>query len=73
MIGTTRCRILRALDHATSTSKLADRLGVSLSSVSRQTAVLRRSGMVTSIRHGPAVLHVRTELGTAVLCGELPS
>jgi DNA-binding transcriptional ArsR family regulator len=50
-------------------SSLAHRLGISLPSVSRHTTVLRRAGLVTSLRQGPAVLHTRTELGTAVLRG----
>ncbi|MFE7412099.1 ArsR/SmtB family transcription factor [Streptomyces laurentii] len=69
LLGSTRAALLHeaaSLACAT-TSELADATGVSLPSVSRQLAVLRESGLVTSRRDGKRVIHATTPLGCRLL------
>jgi DNA-binding MarR family transcriptional regulator len=56
-------------DGACTTSELADRSGSSTSSASQHAAVLRAAGLVVTRRHGSAVLHTLTPLGTRFLDG----
>jgi DNA-binding transcriptional ArsR family regulator len=70
LLGRTRAECLRALLVSRSTSELATLLGISVGSASKQAAILRETGLVTSNRQGPAVLHTTTPLGTALLVGE---
>ncbi|HEX6352914.1 winged helix-turn-helix domain-containing protein [Actinophytocola sp.] len=70
LLGRTRAECLRALLVSRSTSELATLLGISVGSASKQAAILRDTGLVTSNRQGPAVLHTTTPLGTALLIGE---
>lgn len=69
LIGATRAAALRVLDTGlgTTTTELARRLHTSPASASRHTQVLRDAGLITTHRHGTAVLHTRTPLGTALL------
>lgn len=70
LLGATRGAVLRSIAHGATTTQLARVLHVSVSSVSRQAAVLRDAGLVASHRHDQAVLHSLTPLGTAVLANE---
>jgi DNA-binding transcriptional ArsR family regulator len=70
LVGRTRAECLRALLVPRTTSELAERLGISVGSASKQAAILRDAGLVTSDRRGAAVLHTTTALGTALLTGE---
>jgi DNA-binding transcriptional ArsR family regulator len=69
LLGPTRAAVLRALDTELTTSALAARTSTSPSSVSRHTAVLRRSGLITTWRSGTSVLHMRTVLGNDLAHG----
>ena len=66
LIGRTRAVLLRALARPATTTGLAARCGVPLSTVSDHLAVLRRAGLVTTARTGRSLLHRRTPLGTAL-------
>jgi len=66
LLGATRAEVLLATRHGATTTELADRLGTSLGSVSRHTAVLREAGLITTCRQGQSVLHTTTPLGTAL-------
>ncbi|MFJ6569619.1 ArsR/SmtB family transcription factor [Streptomyces sp. NPDC091292] len=67
LIGRTRARVLAGLRHPAGTTALAERVGVSPSTASEHTAVLRDAGLVSTTRIGGAVLHALTPLGAALL------
>ncbi len=69
LLGTTRATLLRALDEPSTTSALAARHGLALSSVSTHLHILRDAGALTSRRDGQRVLYERTPLGAALLSG----
>ncbi|WP_409495299.1 ArsR/SmtB family transcription factor [Amycolatopsis sp. cmx-11-12] len=71
LLGRTRAESLGALRVPRTTSKLASCLGTSIGTASKQAAVLREAGLVTSVRQGGAILHHLTRLGTALLAAEL--
>jgi hypothetical protein len=50
-------------------SELAQHLGTSISTGSKQTTVLREAGLITSIRADGSVVHARTAMGRALLIG----
>ncbi|MET8340777.1 winged helix-turn-helix domain-containing protein [Streptosporangium canum] len=66
LLGPTRARVLRcvAATNDCTTSELARRTGISLSSASAHAQVLRRAGLITSTRHANMVIHQVTHLGT---------
>ncbi|GGR66562.1 transcriptional regulator [Streptomyces aureoverticillatus] len=67
LLGHTRAAVLQALGDDPTTTELAHRAGVSLSSASEHAAVLRGAGLVASVRQSNAVRHVLTPLGAALL------
>nr|WP_241267416.1 winged helix-turn-helix domain-containing protein [Streptomyces scabichelini] len=67
LLGHTRAAVLQALGGDPTTTELARRAGVSLSSASEHAAVLRGAGLVSSVRQSNAVRHVLTPLGSALL------
>ncbi|MFE9253614.1 helix-turn-helix domain-containing protein [Streptomyces sp. NPDC006879] len=67
LVGHTRSVVLRAIGDGATTSELARRAGVSLASASQHACVMREAGLVTTLRHGNAVLHTVTPLGAALL------
>lgn len=69
LVGHTRSVVLRAIGDGATTSELARRAGVSLASASQHACVMREAGLVTTLRHGNAVLHTVTPLGAALLKG----
>lgn len=71
LVGRTRAAALRALTATCTTGQLAARLGVSSAAASQHTAVLRRSGLITTHRVRNSVLHTVTPLGMALLGGRL--
>lgn len=72
LLGATRAAILDSLDSGRTTTELADLMRLSLSTVSRHTAVLREAGVVDSRRRAQSVVHTRTALGDALLEGRVP-
>lgn len=70
LLGRTRATLLESVAHGTfSTTELARRTAAALATVSQQTAILRVAGLITSRRHGQAILHSITPLGHALLNG----
>lgn len=69
LLGRTRAECLRLLVEPRTTTELADRLSISMGAASKQAAVLRASGLVTSDRRGKAVVHNVTTLGIALMVG----
>ncbi|WP_067466496.1 ArsR/SmtB family transcription factor [Actinomadura macra] len=67
LLGATRAAVLQELHRPSSTTQLADRVFVSLPSISQHTAVLRRAGLITTQRVGPAVMHSLTPLGAQLI------
>lgn len=69
LVGGPRASLLRALAAPRGTTPLAAQVGLSLSSTSEHTAILRNAGLITSTRSGRHVLHSLTPLGRSVLAG----
>ncbi|MBC9727077.1 helix-turn-helix transcriptional regulator [Streptomyces sp. TRM68367] len=67
LVGRTRAAALRALTSSCTTSQLADLLGISSAGASQHTAVLRESGLITTMRNRNTVVHTVTPLGMALL------
>jgi DNA-binding transcriptional ArsR family regulator len=63
LIGRTRAALLTALAAPASTTGLAARTGIPVSSVSEHLGVLRANGLVSTTRTGRFLLHHRTTLG----------
>jgi DNA-binding transcriptional ArsR family regulator len=71
LLGRTRATVLRLIadDPSSGTGDIARHLDCSPATVSEHTAVLRDSGLITTVRDGQGVQHAVTDLGTAVLRG----
>ena len=67
LIGKTRAELLTALADPASTTGLAARTGVPVSSVSDHLAVLRAAGLVATTRTGRYLTHQRTILGATLV------
>jgi hypothetical protein len=67
LLGATRAAVLVATACGDSTSHLADRLDVSVASVSQHLTTLRTAGLVRSTRRARAVHHDLTPLGVQLL------
>ncbi|MFF7390892.1 ArsR/SmtB family transcription factor [Streptomyces scabiei] len=67
LLGTTRAAILRAGATGCTTTEAARRAGVTPTTASHHTAVLRDAGLMASHRHANTVLHTLTPLGAALL------
>jgi DNA-binding transcriptional ArsR family regulator len=71
LLGANRAAILTALDAPTTTTALAHRHDLAMSSVSVHLGVLRDAGLLASRRYGHQVLYERTPLGIAMATGGL--
>jgi DNA-binding transcriptional ArsR family regulator len=67
LLGETRAAVLTTLRTPLSTSDLADRVGVSLSSASQHATVLRDAGLIRTVRDGQKVTHSLTLKGMTLL------
>jgi len=67
VLGQTRESVLLAIRHSCSTTELAVRVGVSVSSASEHATALRAAGLIQTERHGQRVRHSLTALGRALL------
>lgn len=67
LLGTTRTGILRAAATGATTSEAARHAGVTPTTASHHTTVLRDAGLITSHRHANTVLHALTPLGASLL------
>lgn len=63
LIGATRAAVLDSLTSPINTTDLARKLSVSVPAASRHTTVLRRAGLISSIRRGQSLQHYPTSLG----------
>jgi DNA-binding transcriptional ArsR family regulator len=70
LLGHTRAAVLLTLRIPATTTALADRVGISLSSASQHTTALRNAGLISTARRGVSVLHTLTPLGAALLHGD---
>ncbi|MGH3250065.1 MAG: DUF5937 family protein [Trebonia sp.] len=66
LIGRTRAALLTALAEPASTTGLAARTGIPVSSVSEHLGTLRANGLVSTTRTGRFLVHQRTALGLAL-------
>jgi DNA-binding transcriptional ArsR family regulator len=66
LVGRTRAALLTALAQPASTTGLAARAGIPVSSVSEHLAILRATGLVSTTRAGRFLVHQRTALGVAL-------
>lgn len=73
LLNRTRADCLHTLTSPHTTTELANRLGTSIGTASKQAAVLRDCGLITSTRRGNTVVHHITPLGNALLAGKLPA
>lgn len=69
LLGRTRAILLRALAESASTTGLAARTGIPVSSVSEHLAVLRANGLMSTTRISRFLLHQRTEMGAKLAGG----
>ncbi|MFF2009455.1 ArsR/SmtB family transcription factor [Streptomyces sp. NPDC058195] len=70
LLGRTRARTLDSVGQGPcTTSQLASRICASLATASEQATILRQAGLITTTRHGSAVHHTLTRLGTNLLNG----
>jgi Family of unknown function (DUF5937)/Helix-turn-helix domain len=69
LIGKTRAALLTALAEPASTTGLAARCQIPVSSASEHLAVLRATGLVATTRTGRFLVHQRTPLGVALSGG----
>lgn len=67
LLGPTRAAILRASASGSTTTEAARRAGVTPTTASHHTGVLRDAGLIASHRHANTVLHTLTPLGAALL------
>ena len=71
LLGRTRAAALTAIAGGCTTSVLAQRVGISKAGASQHTSVLRRSGLITSVRDGSSMVHDLTPLGRSLLTESL--
>ncbi|WP_070010269.1 ArsR/SmtB family transcription factor [Streptomyces abyssalis] len=67
LLGVTRAAVLQSVGGNCTTTELARRAGVSVSSASEHAAVLRGAGLIASSRERNAVRHMLTPVGLALL------
>jgi DNA-binding transcriptional ArsR family regulator len=66
LVGRARATLLTALAEPASTTGLAARVSIPVSSVSEHLAILRATGLVSTTRTGRYLVHQRTALGVAL-------
>lgn len=67
LIGDTRARVLQALRVPRSTTDLAEHIHASPAAASKHATVLRRAGLISSVRRGNTMRHIVTALGEQLL------
>jgi DNA-binding transcriptional ArsR family regulator len=73
LIGTTRAKLLKALAEPASTTGLAARCGLPISTTSEHLTVLRANSLITTTRTGRFLHHQRTPLGIALSASTAPT
>ena len=71
LIGRTRAAVLEDVVTGRTTGELAERFGITGAAASYHTAVLRRAGLLLSVRRGKHVVHSITPAGQSLLDGPL--
>jgi DNA-binding transcriptional ArsR family regulator len=71
LLGRTRAAALAATTGGCTTSDLARRCGIAISTASHQATVLREGGLVQTRRVGGSVIHEITDLGRRLLSGSV--
>jgi DNA-binding transcriptional ArsR family regulator len=71
LLGRTRALVLAAVETPLSTTALANLLELSPAGASRHLLALRDAGLVSASRHGHEVRYARTDLGGALLAGDM--
>jgi DNA-binding transcriptional ArsR family regulator len=69
LLGHSRAAALEVLAEGCTTGELSRHMGLSLAGASKHATVLRRAGLVTTLRHRNTAFHVATPLGQALLRG----
>ncbi len=69
LLGKTRAAVLETIADGCTTGEIARRLDVSLATASEHATVLRRAGLVVSVRDGNTMLHALTPVAMALLEG----
>lgn len=72
LVGRNRATVMSSIVGGCSTTDIARRAGISLAAASQHATVLRDAGLITTHRHGRAVLHTLTPLGTELLAASKP-
>lgn len=72
LVGRNRAAVMSSIVGGCSTTDIARRAGISLAAASQHATVLRDAGLITTHRHGRAVLHTLTPLGTELLAASNP-
>jgi DNA-binding transcriptional ArsR family regulator len=72
LLGRTRSAALEAIAAGCGTRELGLRLGISPAAASQHATVLRRAGLITTLRHGGTVMHNVTALGANLLRAQRP-
>ncbi|MFB9831668.1 ArsR/SmtB family transcription factor [Actinoallomurus acaciae] len=67
IIGGTRATILRTLTTPCTTTELAEYIDMSLASASHHAGLLRKAGLITTVRNGQTVTHALTPRGHCLL------
>jgi DNA-binding transcriptional ArsR family regulator len=67
LLGRTRAQALASLRVPSTTTELALRSGMSVTSASKHATVLRQAGLIASTRRGTSVMHSLTRLGRELL------
>ncbi|MFC0627826.1 ArsR family transcriptional regulator [Kribbella deserti] len=73
LLSQTRTDCLVLLRTPQTTSDLARRLGMSVGTASKQASILKKAGLIDSVRDGGSVIHSITDLGKALLSGRTES
>jgi DNA-binding transcriptional ArsR family regulator len=69
LVGRTRALIIHNLIDGCTTGELGRRVGITAAAASQHTAVLRKAGLITTMRELNTALHSLTPLGIALLKG----
>ncbi len=72
LLGRARAAVLAGLEQPSSTTRLADRLGLSPGTVSRHLAILRNASLTRADRSGHEVIYEQTSLGHALTTPDDP-
>jgi DNA-binding transcriptional ArsR family regulator len=73
LVGHTRAAVLETLTDSCTTGELSQRLGLSMAGASQHASILRRAGLITTLRNRNTALHAITPLGMALVRNNEPA